>query len=388
MDFINSLLFILTCDFMTDLYIELGTNLSWRLIRKLITKKDSFELQAYAAINDTFIEFYSVKQFEYDEDIVMTSFIQNVNKGISEINFESITLSIISETTGQKLEEEDYIKWTQIFKTICSHPKYRWLYNRIMFDKYHPSPINRDNSWMKEYMIDNCCKLSLYELELFPRIFDDIQTTLSDECWYDTQVLLYEILYNAQKHGEATNCKLKIKSSSISIYDDGTPFNPKSLLNQKRLSGGVIAINQYIIEHPETSLIYEYENGNNIFVLSFNQNVFDINIMSEIIVPTFFHAQFLYRLKYNNSVFKYYYIDIDEVASLANGMLIASYSGIIELFLGLYNTLIKHMQEKKIFIYFSNMGIPEYRKVYEMMNSILDEAPELDTSIQLITSNS
>ena len=202
---------LLSNEAVSNFLVSCGENASWDLIKKVLEsiKKDSFEMQVYEVIRDTFEKFYSKYNIEFNEKIVMTSFIESVNN-IKDFDSDYITKKMLSETLGLEIDNENLEEWIKIFKTICSNPKYQWIHNKLSLPLTNLYEETKDMSWMNKYMIDNACKIECSTISELPNIFNGVKTKLSRSCWYDTQILIWELVYNAQKHGGANKCILNI----------------------------------------------------------------------------------------------------------------------------------------------------------------------------------
>lgn len=359
-----------------DLIINFATNFGEKNINKMLSKikqKDTLELQFYEVMKETFEEFYSRHNLEFDEKIVMTEFFKNVYE-IIDIKDNIKTKQAICNTLGLEIDDKDVEVWKQIFIKTCSNPKYPWINNALLLAQNITTEQKKNMKWMETYMKDNCCKIQCNSIENLPPIFNNINVNLSTECWFYTQGLVWEIIFNAFKHGNAKKCLLHIDEKSITIVDDGIKFNPLTLKEQGTQRGGSMAIKQFMHRYCEVSLKSEYYDDCNYFKMDFGLNVFNINEMSEIIVTS---IEFLSRdckLKMPNGIFKYYYIDIDEIYSESKGYIFATFSGVISLFKKLVHD-IKYLGKGKVFIYFSD--IIRYKEVYSIMNEVLSTLPDL-----------
>lgn len=382
MDIWNSLTTLIANPTIQSFFISCGASASWDAVKVILKKAEqnnSFELQVYQVIKETFEAFYMKYDLEFKEEIVMTSFLKAIEE-INDFNFYFINKNLISDTMGLDINNQELEEWMKIFIVTCSNPKYQWVYNKLSLSSINTSEKSKFKTWMHKYMSNNFCKIQCNLIDELPPIFDDIDTQLSQECWYDTQVLIWEIVFNAQQHGNAKNCILHIYETSITVIDDGIQFNPLIMRNQFPQYGGSMAINKFMHDFPEISIKSEYAKNHNQFTVDFGFNAFNVNIMSEIIVPDLFSSlgyHQVYQLKHPRGTFRYYYIDIDEIPRKYNNSLFASYSGIIGLFDNLKRNITQLTPDSKIFIYFSDMTQTNYQRIYNQMYEILN-TPSLD----------
>jgi len=374
MDIWTSLTAILANPTVQNFLISCGASVSWDAVKVMLKKaelEDSFELQVYQVLKETFEAFYFKYNLEFDEKIVMISFLEAI-KGIHNFDSDAITKKMVSDTIGLEVTDQALKEWTKIFVIKCSNPKYQWLYNKLSFSSMKSQKGSKNTAWMKEHMHNNFCKIQCDMIDELPPIFGGINTQLSQACWYDTQVLIWEIVFNAQEHGHAKKCVLHITERSITVSDDGERFNPLSTKEQFVKQGGSIAIRKFMHDYPEIVLKSDYCHDINQFTVDFCDDVFDVNGMSEIIVPSLIPATGNYQLKYQKGKFKYYYIDVDEIPKRKN-CLFATFSGIIGLFEKLRREHIPQTIDGKVFIYFSDMTRTDYQAVCSQMKEILNE---------------
>lgn len=112
-------------------------------------------------------------------------------------------------------------------------------------------------------------------------------------------------------------------------------------------------------------------NGLNRFEMIFPNEVFDVNQMSEIVIPDLYYMSGGIQLKYPEGRFRYYFIDIGEIPTGQRGELFATYSGLALLVEKLQNNVEKLTEDSEIFVHFPNTSRPDYKKVYSMMARVL-----------------
>lgn len=127
---------ILTTPPVRDFLVGFGASASWDIVKKVASKykRDSIEGQIWCLLSDTMDQFYKQfnhefgKQLEYDEEIVITSFLEQLEQNKDSINENSLR-HIVEETIyGEmdKLTDQEYKLWVSIFVDNCS--KYPNLY--------------------------------------------------------------------------------------------------------------------------------------------------------------------------------------------------------------------------------------------------------------------
>lgn len=107
------------------------------------------------------------------------------------------------------------------------------------------------------------------------------------------------------------------------------------------------------------------------FEMIFPNEVFDVNQMSEIVIPDLYYMSGGIQLKYPEGRFRYYFIDIGEIPTGQRGELFATYSGLALLVEKLQNDVEKLTEDSEIFVHFPNTSRPDYKKVYSMMARVL-----------------
>lgn len=224
---------------------------------------------------------------------------------------------------------------------------------------------------MTECMEENFCKIQCEKLQKLPPLFDDIGVELDKTCWYTIKVLIYEIVFNAKEHGKAQKCFVQITKNSIAVFDDGTEFDPQEMKQREECHGGAMALQDVMENYPEIVLKSTYANGLNRFEMIFPNEVFDVNQMSEIVIPDLYYMRGEVQLKYPEGKFRYYFIDIGEIPTGQRGELFATYSGIAVLVEKLQNNIEKLTEDSEIFVRFPNTSRPDYKKVYSMMARVL-----------------
>ena len=135
--------------------------------------------------------------------------------------------------------------------------------------------------------------------------------------------------------------------------------------------GGAMALQDVMECYPEIVLNSTYANGLNRFEMIFPKEVFDVNQMSEIVIPDLYYMRGGVQLKYPEGKFRYYFIDIGETPTGQGGELFATYSGIALLVEKLQNNVEKLTEDSGIFVRFPNTSRPDYKKVYSMMARVL-----------------
>lgn len=372
MDMWNLLTTFMADPTVQSFFVSCGASASWDAIKIVLKKAErdnSFALQVYQVIKETFESFYLKYGLEFEEDIVMTSFLETINE-IGDFKSSDITKKMICDTMGLDVDNFDLEEWIKIFIVKCSNPKYQWVYNKLSLSFIKHPEKSKQKAWMHKYMKDNFCKIQCNLVDELSPIFKDISTQLQQVCWYDTRVLIWEILFNAQGHGKAKECILHINENSITILDDGIQFNPITMQEQFSQQGGSLAIKKFMHDYPEVSLKSEYFKNRNQFTIDFGNSVFNINDMSEIVIPRLYNSFGQYQLKHPKGRFRYYYIDIDEIPR-DHDELFVTFSDACMLFDKLKANIVPFSAYDKIFIYFSDLTRFDYREVFNMMYMVL-----------------
>ena len=329
--------------------ISCGASASWDAM-KLLGKKgdDTLENQLYGVLSETFERFADCMKLEYDEQLVMDSFLHNINN-TEDFGNQAVSNKVLSDTLNVSIGNEQLKRWNAIFVEVCSKPKYQWLYNKLSANFEIAKLNDRNYEWMTECMEENFCKIQCEKLQKLPPLFDDIGVELDKTCWYTIKVLIYEIVFNAKEHGKAQKCFVQITKNSIAVFDDGTEFDPQEMKQREECHGGAMALQDVI----------------------FPNEVFDVNQMSEIVIPDLYYMRGEVQLKYPEGKFRYYFIDIGEIPTGQRGELFATYSGIAVLVEKLQNNIEKLTEDSEIFVRFPNTSRPDYKKVYSMMARVL-----------------
>lgn len=331
---------------------------------------DTLENQLYGGLSETFERFDDCMKLEYDKQIVMDSFLQNINN-TEDFGNQAVSNKVLSDTLNVSIGNEQLKRWNAIFVEVCSKPKYQWLYNKLSANFEIAKLNDRNYEWMTECMEENFCKIQCEKLQKLPPLFDDIGAELDKTCWYTIKVLIYEIVFNAKEHGKAQKCFVQITKNSIAVFDDGTEFDPQEMKQREECHGGAMALQDVMENYPEIVLKSTYANGLNRFEMIFPNEVFDVNQMSEIVIPDLYYMRGEVQLKYPEGKFRYYFIDIGEIPTGQRGELFATYSEITVLVEKLQNNIEKLTEDSEIFVRFPNTSRPDYKKVYSMMARVL-----------------
>lgn len=362
--------------------VSLGAGITWDAIKAIFHKTKVHDLplenKIFKVFAETYKEYCTVKGYEYDESLVMSDFIKEL-KSIQSIDSIALCKKVISKTINQEMDEADYAIWGACFSRIISKDEHQQVYRMIIISHIRNTAVERDLSWLDDYMKGNCCDIRCtFHEEIMP-LLSNVKTVLSKKLWDDIKILFFEVIYNAQTHGKASDCRIHVDEKAISITDNGQKFNPLSLV-YKCSGGGSIAIKTFVDNYPKLDLKYQYQKERNNLTLSFDDSVFNINQLSEIIVPSLIsraNIEFLYP----NTDFKLYFIDIGRTISLG------SYYGVsFSMVCSLYGQLIKSIdvsENKHVYIYFpKEIDIHIYSVFLAcLQNCIYDDAKELITLI-------
>lgn len=307
------------------------------------------------------------KEYAFDEKLVMSSFLEQV-RSIENVSTREITRQLLSSTMRIEVNDEDFFIWEKCFIHVCTRDKYQLIYRKVMLEQQMKPEKTPDNSWMKKYMKGNCCTINFKVFEKAIPSLENICTSLEKRVWNDIKVLIWEIIYNAQKHGKADQCRLKIDENAITIIDNGVRYSPLDLKAKEISGGGSIAMHKICYDYPEIEMEASYEKNENVFRIKFDDAVFDVNQLSEIRVPDLMLVTNIEYL-YPDGEFKYYFIDIGRTVKNKR-FLGASYSALHQLLEALEEK-IRSEAQRKVFIYFSNLQDDRVEDIYKRLNECL-----------------
>lgn len=114
-------------------------------------------MQVYQVMRDTFQAFYLKYGIEFDEESVMTAFFDSIQE-IESFSSDSITKAMICGILGLEIDSQELKEWEKLFTTICSNPKYQWVYNKLSIAPLKICGNNKHKVWMDTYMKGNHCK--------------------------------------------------------------------------------------------------------------------------------------------------------------------------------------------------------------------------------------
>lgn len=351
--------------------ISVGASASWDAVKKYVSQKKlekSFEYLYYKAIAQTFELFYEVNHLEYNEKIVMDAFLEQI-KSIENFDSSNISRKILKNTIGFDIGEDCIVGFPALFVSICARDEYEIIYRKIILEKIVCAPKEKDHEWMQTYMQDNCCKISFHVFENLIPALKDVKTKLDGVTWNDIQGLLWEVAYNAQLHGKANVCKLMINSDSIVLMDNGEKFNCLSLKKKEIKGGGGMSMHVFAEKYPTIKTRYEYKNRENKFIIKFISQTFDVNDMSEIILPSLIIPMEMTKL-YPDAEFKYYFVDIGTTIEMNNNATYSSFSSIFRI-MGYFHSLLKSDFTKKIYVYFGDVSDKEILNIYNNFARVL-----------------
>lgn len=363
--------------------ISMGASITWDAVKATVNashSNKSFECLCYELVAETFKDYYGFHELEYDESIVMDAFLEQVRTRPLPVT-EEIAKQIIENTIGLVVDKQNLFYWAESFKRICAQDKYQQVYRKIILDQFIATSEDRDFSWMEGIMDDNCCNIKYSVFEKVIPSLEEIETTLNAYVWSDIKVLIWEVLFNAQQHGKATKCSITVETNRIILQDNGMLFDPLQLRSGDCHGGCSLSLKQITNEYPEIEIRSKNSSGFNNFEIVFDESVFNVNRMSEIIVPSLMICTNLEFL-YSDGTFKYYFIDIGQTDknSEFSG---ASFSAVIR-YLGSLSSLTNNGVTKKIFIYFPNFDNVNIEIIYKRFQMILSERRKAYENIVLI----
>ncbi|WP_027205050.1 ATP-binding protein [Butyrivibrio fibrisolvens] len=363
--------------------ISLGASFTWDAIKKRLTKEKSPEILLFDAFCETFRQYYSKNGLEFYEEQVMNNFIIRVQQyqgvgGFSSLGLEQLDTKLFEDIIMPEYSDlsdfnDSCNQFIYYLCTTLAKPKYDIIRHQLVLSKYIKPVTNDDKAWMTQYMQDNWCSIEVPDFEGITNILDQVKTSLNPDIWKCLKDFVSEVVYNAQKHGQADNCKIKITNNTIRITDNGPKFNPMSLENCHSKGGGAYAL-QFLLEMlPDLRTKYSFRNNTNSLTVLFDTDVFDINSMCEVKVPDLrfkVAPVLLYEGKY-----KYCYADICKSLSHLNNKF--NISGLIGLIRYADNMIEKKVFEK-FFIYFSTTNTGASDEVYHRYRRILSDRKNKD----------
>ena len=83
---------------------------------------DTLENQLYGGLSETFERFDDCMKLEYDKQIVMDSFLQNINN-TEDFGNQAVSNKVLSDTLNVSIGNEQLKRWNAIFVEVCSKPK-------------------------------------------------------------------------------------------------------------------------------------------------------------------------------------------------------------------------------------------------------------------------
>ncbi len=133
---VTGIIKILTTPLIKDFLISCGASASWDGIKKIVSylKKDSIQGQMWSLLSDTMAQFYERicsefgKQLEFEERIVITSFLEQYKLNQDALNANSLRRVVEETIYGEMdvLADREYRLWISIFADNCS--KYPNIY--------------------------------------------------------------------------------------------------------------------------------------------------------------------------------------------------------------------------------------------------------------------
>ncbi|MBQ8618192.1 MAG: hypothetical protein IJ418_11905 [Clostridia bacterium] len=360
-----------------------GYGVTWGLdkIKGIVVngnKEVSYEEQIYGVFRETFEAFYAEHELVFEESIVMEAFLRRFKK-IADIAESEMDRTLIEGTIGLEMKENQLEDWTRHFYRVCSNPKYQWVYNRLSLPLADEKKEDK-SKWMKKHMEDNICRIGNLVLETMPSMFKEISTELPERCWNDTCELIWELVYNAQTHGKAKECFIRINRNAITIVDDGLKYDPRMMKEEVSKRGGCLTLVHYERDYPWVCISWSYIGNCNHFVLMFMKDVFDVNSMSEIVVPNMVRRRDTFYFKYPNGRFKYYYVDMEETRKRSGGRLFGPMSMTFDVLQELRN-IEPEFENSKVYIGFPNTRETDYKAMYEKFIEVL---PNISGTMEVV----
>lgn len=164
-----------------------------------------------------------------------------------------------------------------------------------------------------EWFQDNCAEVRIESSHISPNLFPrEIESYVDTKVWDVVNNLVYEIVSNAFKHGNASFCKLVIKRESLEIWDDGTLFDQRAICDREGNGGGRTfdMLNELQKKHM-VCLSYKIVEKKNVYMFTFPIMVaFNMNkAMTITIDRNNYYVEG--KIDFGDVVCKYYYLNID-----------------------------------------------------------------------------
>lgn len=304
---------ILTNPNFVSFIVSIGAGATWDTIKWMGSdspqEKDYGPL-ALDMLSHVFMQFYQVKEMDYNESEVMDSLL-NAIKSERLQQVTDVSREVVSIITGSDLTDEDYADWQQCFIQVCSKEEYQVIWRSIVLSETLSKPQKEHGAWAKNRFTDNYCFINLHVIDQAIPELSKIDYSLDRYSWIDLEMLVWELLYNAQKHGGANKCRLLITSDSISVYDNGIEFNQLDLLDQELVGGGGLALSFFKDSYPNISLSYELKTGENTICIKYPNAVFNIYSLCEIEITNLIRPEDTID-SLPNGPYKYCFIDFEK----------------------------------------------------------------------------
>ena len=300
---------------------------------------------------------------------------------VAELDINLFKDIIMPEYTLMKFEVGN--QCNQFMYYLCAtlaKPKYDIIRHQLELSKYIKVVTKDDQAWMDKYMPDNWCCIEIPDFKSINNILDKVKTSLEPNIWKCLRYFVSEIIYNAQKHGHADSCNIKITKNTMRVTDTGIRFNPMDLGNPPPKGGGGYALLFLQEEFPSMKTKYSFRNNTNTLTIIFDTDVFDVNSMCEAEIPDLcFDIQpiMLYEGKS-----KYCYADICKSLEYLNN--IFNISGLMNIIRFGVEMIEKHVFEK-FFIYFSTINTPPSKELYYRLSRMIGDKTK--NSIILLPEN-
>lgn len=299
-------------------------NYSWDKYKA--KKSESYEYLLLQAIAESFKAFYKKKNLEYDEEIVMASFMENVDASSSSDR------AFLSAVSGIEFSKQDVEEWKNQFVIVITQERYAPVYKKVLMSSNERINNSEAYRWMQKNVKDNFCSLSVSGMEAIQyysnmsiiKALSEITPLLGEECWMDTQALLSEIYLNAFTHGMARNCEILVEHCKITLIDDGHMFDSMLLKEGDIGRGGSTTLISYCDLYDDIEISSERFDNKNHFIINFKFNVFDINAeckLEGVDLNIFNRDEWKKKVR---QTYKYQYVDmgdfIDDEDMISSGL--------------------------------------------------------------------
>lgn len=157
--------------------------------------------------------------------------------------------------------------------------------NDVILGLYNPEVSKKDSR-------DNSCIVEIMQEKLiFDKLGNKLTCLLNEDQWYNTQLLVNELINNVFENNEDVMCTLEISSNGLILKDTGIKFNPLTDLRTAFEVGedhnyASQTMIEYRKQYKDVELEYEYIDDKNVIKLCFAREAFNIDELCVIDIDT------------------------------------------------------------------------------------------------------